>query len=517
MLMVIITTFSIRINMPSHTKRYRIITRVVSAIAFVVFVATYFGTSLLVNIGMKPDFWKQDRGYKNYGFTLMFFLNTRYVRDPDPPKDYDPGYISQTAQKYSGIYDSESTDNSTTTVKPNIICIMNESLSDLSVLGDFETNEDYMPFIRSLTKNTVRGNLYVPVVGAGTSNTELEFLSGHTTAFLPSGSNAYMLYIRNPLGTMVTTLKRQGYSTLAFHPYYASGWNRTSVYNFMEFDRFVSMEDLFTPEYMKAYEKCSLDPAEISAYDREVHPDEQVLLRQYVSDSYDFKYIIKDFENRQKGVPYFIFNVTMQNHGGYMMQYPNFDETIKVTSGSKDYPKANQYLSLVKQSDDAFKELISYFEKVDEPTIICMFGDHQPTIENDFIEEVMGVSSLSFLSPEQEQLRHVTPFIIWSNYDIKEQKIERLSVNYLSSLLLEIAGVKLTPYNKAMLAFKDRLPVINSVGYIDNDGNHYSWGQTTEYSDLLQDYEILQYNNIFDVANRDDSVFYLTDGKQGQK
>ena len=44
----------------------------------------------------------------------------------------------------------------------NIICIMNESLSDLAVDGDFTTNIDYLPFLRSLTENTVKGKLCMP-------------------------------------------------------------------------------------------------------------------------------------------------------------------------------------------------------------------------------------------------------------------------------------------------------------------------------------------------------------------
>ena len=73
---------------------------------------------------------------------------------------------------------------------PNIICIMNETFSDLRVLGEFATNKDYMPFTRSLTRNTINGNLYMPVNGAGTSNSEFEFLTGNTMAFLTAGSNA---------------------------------------------------------------------------------------------------------------------------------------------------------------------------------------------------------------------------------------------------------------------------------------------------------------------------------------
>ena len=56
------------------------------------------------------------------------------------------------------------------------------------------------------------------------------------------------------------------------------------------------------------------------------------------------------------------------------------------------YPKANRYLSLVKRSDEAFQELVDYFSNVSEPTILCMFGDHLPSIEDGFYEELFGTS-----------------------------------------------------------------------------------------------------------------------------
>ena len=58
---------------------------------------------------------------------------------------------------------------------PNIIAIMNESFSDLNVVGDLQTSEDYMPFIRSMTKNTIKGQLLVSPFGGYTCNTEFEF------------------------------------------------------------------------------------------------------------------------------------------------------------------------------------------------------------------------------------------------------------------------------------------------------------------------------------------------------
>ena len=99
----------------------------------------------------------------------------------------------------------------------------------------------------------------------------------------------------------------------------------------------------------------------------------------------------------------------MQNHGGYSAGCVNFNEAIYATSTTKAYNRANKYLSLVRATDTAFKELIEYFSKVKEPTIICMFGDHQPTVETNFIAEVMGVKDIDNLTIEQEQKRSTAP------------------------------------------------------------------------------------------------------------
>lgn len=509
MLFIIIMTVGIRIKTPCYHLSTKIISRVFMGAFFAIIMFIFYFTSWLANLGVAPDFWNQTRGYHNYGFSFMFFCNTKYLFVSEP-EGYDAQKVPEYVDKF--VDDNDEIITSPSAKTPHIICIMNESLSDLQVLGSFTTNEDYMPFMRSLKENTIRGNLYVPVIGAGTSNTEFEFITGHTTAFLPSGSNAYMLYINNPIASMVSTLKGQGYSSLALHPYYADGWNRVSVYNNLGFNNFFSLETILNADMMKIYRQNAANPDYLQMIAEQYYPGENLLLRQYVSDSYNYKVLIDDFENRDKSKPYFAFNVTMQNHGGYTTSCSNFDESIYVTSSQNtDLLKTNKYLSLVKYSDDAFKELIEYFEKVDEPTVICMFGDHHPTIETDFIEEVLGVNSLLSLNLEQEQARHATPFFIWANYDIEEREIERLSSNYLSSLVLKTAGVKLTEYNKYLLKLSELLPVIDTTGYIDHNGIYYSWNDDTEYSGILKEYERIQYNNIFDNNHTSFETFYLDD------
>lgn len=59
------------------------------------------------------------------------------------------------------------------------------------------------------------------------------------------------------------------------------------------------------------------------------------------------------YENRtEKDEPFYLFNVTMQNHGGFDKTYSNFHNDIQITDNHKN-EQAEQYLSLVKKTDDA--------------------------------------------------------------------------------------------------------------------------------------------------------------------
>lgn len=102
------------------------------------------------------------------------------------------------------------------------------------------------------------------------------------------------------------------------------------------------------------------------------------------------------------------------------------------------YPKADQYLSLVKRSDDAFAYLLDYFSHSDEPTMIVMFGDHQPSVEDEFFDEVYGTPSYEV--PVKDRLMwYETPFIIWTNYEQPSEDMGKLGAVYLSSYVLKLA------------------------------------------------------------------------------
>ena len=110
-------------------------------------------------------------------------------------------------------------------------------------------------------------------------------------------------------------------------------------------------------------------------------------------------------------------------------------------------------------------------------------------------------------NPSDETTKYITPFILWANYDIEEQYIDKISLNYLSILLLDEAGLNTTPYMEFLRGVQDKLPVVTGNGYIDNKGNYYTFEDKNEYLEILNKYELIQYNNVFDYKNRVNDFF----------
>jgi hypothetical protein len=138
--------------------------------------------------------------------------------------------------------------------------------------------------------------------------------------------------------------------------------------------------------------------------------------------------------------------------------------------------------------------------------MIVMWGDHQPSIHDTFYQKLYG-KDMGQLTTEELQKKYQVPFIIWANYDIEEKEVDALSANYLGSYVLETAGLSMTPYQRYLYDLSKKLPVINSVGYIGDDGQYYEDGEESSYTDYIENYKILQYNNVIDYKNRYENFF----------
>ncbi len=450
-------------------------------------------------LGIYREAFTQSYAYNQNGFVVSYLMNTRYLTI-DKPAGYDEDgltdevddLLGEDALPVSGPAGEPDSDAAAgggeADSLPNIIVIMNEAFSDLSVVNDFETNKEYMPFFNSLTENAVCGTAYVSIIGGNTSNSEFEFLTGDTMAFLPAGSTPYQQYIDSDLPSYVDVLNQQGYRSIAMHPYYASGWDRELVYDALGFD-----ESYFIDDFAGAPR-----------------------LRTYVSDWGMYEKIIDLFEEKEDGEPLFLFGVTMQNHSGYSKDYSNFSVDVHVTDGDGDYHNADSYLSLIAQSDRAYERLIQYFSQTEEDTIIVMFGDHQPTnLETSFFNDVLGIDP-SNMSLEDLVLRYQTPFKIWANFDIEEKTGIKMSVNYLATYLMELAGLTTSEYQQFLTEMYRTIPAVTANYVIDSEGNVYPYSVDADASALpeelrsyLELYQELQYNHLFDDSGRQDSLFLI--------
>lgn len=428
----------------------------------------------LADIDDDVFWWSLDGSYRDFGYAVSTAILVKSMVF-EKPEGYTPEAAEEAAQDIQ--YTSHA---SSDTVPENLIVIMNESLADMRVIGDFETNEEFFPFISSLEENTVKGNLYVQVFGGGTSNTEYEVLTGHSMSFLPYVISAFQAYCKPPEYGLVTTLKDQGYTAVAMHPNISGNWNRKNVYSYMEFDEFLS-----SGEYREAER-----------------------LRDYVSDLGNYQRLIERYEEKEEGERLFVFNVTMQNHGGYEYGADNFQEEIRMTGELAGYEQTDRYLSLMKKSDEAFAYLLEYFSEVEEPTMIVMFGDHQAAVETEVYESLFG-KPLSELSPEEADRRYITPLIIWTNYEQQEGWIDKISANYLGSLILDLANLELTPYNQILLETWEELPAFGKNGYYLADGSYVAWSADTEEPEQMRRYHLIEYNGVADRRNRRDVLFRI--------
>lgn len=402
------------------------------------------------------------------GTLTAFLIELRYMNVQRPS-----GYDKEKAEEMLSQYACEKPDSQSA----DIIVVMNETFADLKVLGDFMTNEDYMPFVHSLQSgeygNAVTGELGVSIVGGNTPNTEFEFLTGNTLAFLPEGSIPYQQYVRESIEAMPGYLAANGYETLAIHPYLPGGWNRESVYPALGFDRSMFIKD----------------------FDADAP-----ILREYVSDMGCSEEIIKQYERiKADGKKAFIFNVTMQNHSPYDKDYANLPIEVRLTGAKRgrETLTAERYLTLIKKSDEAFEYLVRYFESRKDPVVIVMFGDHQPS--DSLVRPVWSLAGVDSRSLDERQVerRYTVPYVIWANYDIKGEHGADTSANLLGEKVLDMAHAGSYPYMSFIKEVSDRYPVLSAVRTVDANGNESDAADIRD-DELMDKYRILQYYELFD-------------------
>lgn len=431
--------------------------------------------------------WRPLESYYRQGFLPSFISGAQTIK-PSKPEDYTVSGAKKLISEYAEEYDSNNqTGGSSATrleatkqfdeEKPTVIAVMNETFSDLSIYQNMHADYQGPTYFKSIDNCLSRGRLYVSAYGGGTANTEFEFLTGNSMAYLGSGVYPYTTYDLTDTENLAAQFKSLGYYTTAMHPNHGTNWNRENVYKDFGFDQFLTINDFQNAE----------------------------TLRGMVTDKATYDKILELLDTNSN--PQFIFDVTMQNHSGYDTGLIPYDKQMSLNIDGEFNSNVNEYVSLIQQSDEALKYFLNKLSKLDRKVVVVFWGDHQPFFPDTYNDRWFTNEDDA---THQERLWQ-TSYIIWANYDVagnsQTSHEEDLSSNYLGSELMKLIGAPLTDYQKAHLTLRQSLPALNSVGYEDSQDRWLLSSSKSDeaYNDTIaaacekarSDYHAMQYYMMF--------------------
>lgn len=385
----------------------------------------------------------------------------------DKPENYTEEKIGEIHEKYKDIPSISGNGKS-----PNVIIIQNEAWWDPTELKNVEFSEDPMAQIKALGEEFPYGKLVTPVYAGGTCMPEFECITGYSTAFLPGNSYPYIQHVLSETESTVSTYKKNGYETVALHPYHINFYNRSKAYPLLGFDKVLGIDDME------------------GSYDNKAG--------WYVSDEFAANQIISAFENKTAD-RLFCFTVTMQNHGDYTSKrYEEYEIELKSDAMSKeDLEGLYDYTQGVKDSCDSFIQLKEYFENVDEPVLIAMYGDHLPLLGTDgstYITGELATKEKSFVPTQFDNL-YYTPYIVWANYDISDFTLpEYISAGNLGLSVLKQASLSYVPwYQSVMASFYEQYPVYLSRIKMNRDMIKMD-RPSPAVTEFAEEFRLLQYD-----------------------
>ncbi len=352
---VILFTFLILffVKGPQYEGKIRRIVVPASVVA-VLFVAVPTVTSLAQNTNVIATYFSNiAQGYENYGFVYSFSSSV-VDRGMKKPADY-------TEENIASIENTVNSEKQATSVtpekEPNIIVVLLESFCDPNEINFLSTAEDPIPTFHNLEANYSTGYLTVPVVGAGTSNSEFEILTGMSLQYFGTGEYPHKTVLKevDQCESIASALAPLGYASHAVHNNGGNFYSRVNAFSKMGFDSFTSKEMM-----------------DITAYTPNGSwPTDDILVGETMK--------TLDATPNQAD---FVYTITVSSHGDYptekIIETPAFP-----TTGAADEASQNQwdyYVNQLHEVDTFMANLIEQVNQRDEDTMIVFFGDHLPTM-----------------------------------------------------------------------------------------------------------------------------------------
>lgn len=430
---------------PKSKQIFKLKFSIPSVIVSIILSILIYNGSLLIG-ATSTKFINLWDAYKEYG-VVYSFLNTWLNQGIKRPADYSKANIENifTKTKLEKIVKDAQSKNTYKKAKPNIIFLQLESFIDPEILKNLKYSKTPTPFFKKLKKDFPGGTLTVPVFGGGTSNTEFECQTGLNINDFGPGEYPYRSVLKNKtVETFAYNLKTLNYKTHIMHNHRAMFYDRNKVFPNMGYDDFTPLE------YMLGVQKVEKN------WTRDM-----VLLNEMLD-------VIKSTKERD-----YLYTISVQAHGEYSKKKILDKPAVKVLSGLKDESMKNAYEYFLHQANDVdnfLEKLINELNKIDEETVLVLFGDHLPALD---------------ISDEDTSLGSIlkTEYVLWSNFDMGA-KNKNLHSYDLPSYIQSLLGMKLgVVTNHHLLNSKktDFLTNLKALGYDILYGDKYSYLQKNLY------------------------------------
>ncbi len=368
---------------------------VVASVVSVLFIGLPVTTSAAQGANVVASYFSNiAQGYENYGF-IYGFSSSVIDRGMNKPENYSEETI---AAIQTSVEQSKQTTTVTKKDAPNVICVLLESFCDPDEINFLDYNKDPIPTFHELEENYTSGYLTVPVVGAGTANSEFEILTGMSMQYFGTGEYPYKTILKKTdCESVASDLSAIGYGTHAVHNNGGNFYSRVNAFSMMGFDTFTSKElmniQTYTPNGSWATDDILVDET-IKTLD--ATPDQ----------------------------PDFTYTITVGTHGDYPKE-PVIENPEYTASGVDDEAVANQwtyYINQLNATDNFIADLIEELSARDEDTIVVFFGDHLPT---------MGLTDEDMKSGDIYKTKYIT----WNNMGLAKKDADLYSYQLLANVL----------------------------------------------------------------------------------
>ena len=371
-------------------------------------------------------------GYEEYGFVYGF--STSVVgTGMNKPIDYNKETIEKIEDSIKVKETKPSKD------MPNIVVVLLESFIDPTDVNFLDVKGDPIPNFHYLQDNFSTGYLTVPVVGAGTANSEFEVLTGMSMRFFGTGEYPYKTILKETdCESIAGNLGDLGYATSVVHNNNAKFYSRNNAFSMMGFDTFVSREFMVVDEF---------NTLGTWAADN--------LLLEHIEN------VMDKSENQQD----FVYCITVQGHGAYPTEKV-FDNPEFAVSGAENKKMNYSWEYFVNEMhyvDDFIGNLVKQLKERDEETILVLWGDHLPT---------MGLEDTDMVSGSIFKTRYVT----WNNMNLPKNDMDLTAYQLLAYITGQV------DIHKGTL-FKYHQDYLNA-GYSNNYETYLSGLENLQY-DLL--------------------------------